>query len=80
VTRSTSVIRLASISAAVCGPRPMARVAVVGQRVQMRPDGPAEERHQRPLAEPGHLADGGDAAVVQLRRRHRPHPPQALDG
>jgi len=42
-------------------------------------DAPPEQRDEPGLAEPGDLADGGDARVVELPRRDRADAPEALD-
>src|SRR5215207_4274482 len=39
----------------------------------------AEDRHQRRLAELGHIGDGRDPAAVELARGGLPDPPQQLD-
>ena len=51
----------------------------MGERVEMPPRRGADERHQRSLSEPRHLADGCDSELAEPRRRHGPDAPQTLD-
>ena len=55
-----------------------ARVAVVRERVQVAPAGPADDLRQLVLAEPGELAHALDASCVQPSGRGRPDAPQPL--
>jgi hypothetical protein len=64
--------------AAVADPHP-ARVAVVGQRVQVPAGVPAEHRDQPGLADPGDVADRVDLPLAQLGRGDRADAPEPLD-
>ena len=95
VRRSTSAMRSASSDSGDLGRRPSARWVPIERRRRpvstrrgsrlcasawrWRPDGAAEDAHQRGLTEPGHLRHGGDRALAELLRGHRSHAPQTLD-
>ena len=94
-SRSTSAIRSASSVSGDRAPsaeRPLgahrattatdlhpARIAVVREGVEVPSGRAPEDPHQRGLAEPRHLRDGGDRALPELPRGHRPDAPQPLD-
>jgi hypothetical protein len=52
-----------------------ARVAVVGESVQVPAARTTENRNQTVLGELRDLADGGNSPVVELSRGHRPDSP-----
>ena len=95
VTRSTRPIATASISAGDLGERPSARcepiepstpsrmdgarVAVVGERVQVAALRAAEHRLERLLGDAGELADRADPAAAELLGRHGADAPEPLD-
>jgi hypothetical protein len=56
------------------------RVAVVGERVQVAPAGPAEQRDQQRFAQRGDLADRADPHAVQGGCGDPADPPEPLDG
>src|SRR5438552_13995297 len=54
-------------------------VAILGQREEMSPCCPAEQRFELPGAELRHLADGRDSPGPELVRRHRSDSPETFD-
>ena len=47
--------------------------------MELPPGSLPEDRHERRLGEPRHLAYGRDSQAAEFRRRLRADPPQALD-
>ena len=59
--------------------RHAARIAVVRERVEVPPGPAAEQGDEQRLVELRDLADGADAAAVELLAGHRPDAPEPLD-
>ena len=78
-SRRAAECALRSDRAAAAARPHRSRVVVVGERVELPPGGPAEQRHEHVLGETRDLADGRDADVVQPPSRHRPDSPEPLD-
>ena len=57
-----------------------ARITIVAQRVELVPDGAADDRNHDRRGEQGDVAHRVDPAVGELGRRHPPDTPQPVDG